>query len=766
MLKVFVDPIPKLGLAMQRVALALRATAPPWVRVVDRVDQADVQVLHPVSLQARKHLHARKYAVMMHCLDLQQDPKGGGGNVPIVAPGMEPWHAPWSRALVVWSYYDIGQRFLWGKSWIYTPEGAVDVSNHQHSGSNPGFYHAPLGVDGDTFALPAPNHIRDVGILTTGYVSGPNAEAIEEAAVAAHRAGLTTVHLGPSQVAGMTASVPGWSAVSNVSDAQLATIYGRCRWVSGLRHGEGFELPVLEGLACGARPICFDLPCYRRWFDGHAVFVPDCSGEELINRLTEVMSSEPKPVTPQERDAALRTFDWHAIGRGFWTAMKEACLADGEIAPLVFAPPAVPVVSMSPRAKRKLLWVGDSPTTDWTGFGRASRHIVEALARDWDVTVLGTTHDGSPYDRERFPYDVWPWSGKGAIARLATDVKPDVIVLQHDPWQVAGWLKEIGHATAVAVMPIDGTNCRCEYLNKLALAIWWTKFADTEARLGGYAGPSAIVPLGVDLDAYLPLDKKASRARLGLPPELHDAFIVGVVARNQPRKRLDLTVRHFAEWVKSCDVPNAYLYVQTAPTGECAYDVSELMRYEKLSSRLILVEPKMRKTMSEQGMAHVYSSLDVYFTTTQGEGWCLPAMEAMACGTAVVAPGHSAFGDWAREAAHLVPIAEVAGTINPMSAMSGIRVAVMGGVPDRAENVRALDRIYRDVAYREHLAERGLALVQRPEYRWPAIGEAFSRAVAEAVGLPARQAGRVVTGEFLAGPTVPTPYEPAEVEEA
>lgn len=153
------------------------------------------------------------------------------------------------------------------------------------------------------------------------------------------------------------------------------------------------------------------------------------------------------------------------------------------------------------------------------------------------------------------------------------------------------------------------------------------------------------------------------------------------------------------------------------------------MEYEGLANRLMLIEPKLRHSRPERDMAVIYAALDVYFTTTQGEGWGLPAMEAMACGTPVVAPDWAALGDWARPAAHLVECSDTSCTINPIGALSGQRVGVIGGVPSVDGDVAALDRLYRDRSYRGELRDRGLTLVSKPEYRWEAIGAAFRKAI-------------------------------------
>jgi glycosyltransferase involved in cell wall biosynthesis len=502
---------------------------------------------------------------------------------------------------------------------------------------------------------------------------------------------------------------------------------------------------VLEGLACGATPICFDRPCYRAWFDDMALFVPDTHGEELVEAIVRVMSTHEQSLSTHER--LRRRFDWITIAQGFWQAL-EGALRTTELAPRIDHAHAQHESVQSVQTsyeKRKLIWVGDSPAESWTGFGRASRHIIERLMRRFDVTVIGTTSNGYPYSRTEFPYDIYPFNKP--IAELVTEVKPDVVVLQHDPWQVQSWMKRVGSAPCVGVMPIDGKNCRTDYLNGLALAIWWTKFAEREARLGHYLGPSAVIPLGVDTELYKPMPKLDARRAIGLPPSVQNAYIVGVIARNQPRKRLDLTVRHFAEWVKSCRVTNAYLYVQTAATEEAAYDVTDLMRYEGLSNRLILFTQQAYKYVEEVKMPYIYSALDCYFTTTQGEGWCLPAMEAMACGVPVIAPDWSGLGDWARGAAHLVDIADVAGTINPFASRAQVPIGVLGAVPSCRGDVDALNRLYHDRLYAEHLRHAGLSLVSRPEFRWQNIGDAYCDAIEQILDAGSRVLAPAVQGD-------------------
>ena len=172
-MKVYVDPIPTLGIAMARTALALKHTAPPGLTVVDDPREADLQVLHAVDWGVKRHLQAPRYAVMMHCLDYNADPSGSGDNIPIPPSidGEDPWAEVWRDAALVWSYYPLQNRmFAWGGMAALRTDGTLDRTQALTS---PVFYGAPLGADGNLFRkIVQP---REHGILTTGHVSGPRA---------------------------------------------------------------------------------------------------------------------------------------------------------------------------------------------------------------------------------------------------------------------------------------------------------------------------------------------------------------------------------------------------------------------------------------------------------------------------------------------------------------------------------------------------------------------------------------------------------------
>ena len=382
---------------------------------------------------------------------------------------------------------------------------------------------------------------------------------------------------------------------------------------------------------------------------------------------------------------------------------------------------------------RKLLWIGDAAVS--TGFARATHHTLEVLRRTWEVHVLGINYQGDPH---KWPYPIYPcWPGGDMFglertAPLVNQIQPDLVIIQNDPWNVGEYVKRIDKkAPVVASMPVDGKNCRGNSLNDLALAIFWTKFGLDEARKGGFHGLAEVIPLGVNTELYQPMDRLEARKTVGLPG-LEDAFIVGNVNRNQPRKRLDLSVEYFAEWVKRNNLTNAYLFLLVAPTGEMGYNVRQLMSYygfNDKNKRLILGEPPVGRGLDEELMPSVYSSFDVQISTTQGEGWGLTTMEGMACGIPQIVPDWSALGEWCEDAVLKVNCSTHSVTPNYIN--------VVGGLPDKEEFMRALDLMYLTRQWSDNQSgwaqfrKKGLELVNRPEYRWEAIGQRFAEALEE-----------------------------------
>jgi glycosyltransferase involved in cell wall biosynthesis len=389
----------------------------------------------------------------------------------------------------------------------------------------------------------------------------------------------------------------------------------------------------------------------------------------------------------------------------------------------------------------KVLWVGDAAVS--SGFARCTHAVCDELHRaGHEVHVLGINYFGDPHG---YPYKIWPCLnlhdhgrelfGTDRLPRMIERLEPDAVVLLNDPWNVPQYLRSIRdytdaklrHGPIIGWLAVDAKNQRGAPLNDLDHVVVWTEFAADELRAGGYDGTPSVVPLGVDLDLFGPVDRQDAR-RIACPPGVpEDAFIVGVVGRNQPRKRLDLTIAYFADWVTRYNVDDAWLYLHVAPTGERSCDVLSLVHYHGVQSRVVLSEPDIGLGLPSGQMPAIYSAFDVYLSTTQGEGWGLPTLEAMACGVPCIVPDWSGLGSWTEDAAMKVACDSTALTA-PMNA----KAYTVGGVPSAKAVVWALNITYRNPDHREHLRERGLVMATR--YPWMATGVRFRQVLEGVVG--------------------------------
>lgn len=290
-MKVYLEPHSD-SRGLLRVRDALIRYAPSSIEFVKEQGECDLAILHVFGRHTSigKTIqwltdHHKKYAMIQYCLRST------------MRPDTKDWIDMWKGAKLVWSYYDLPA--------LCSMDGMLYEGERKFS-----FYHAPLGVDAGIFYLkPFARGKYVIAMSSQHYLS----EGVKECVIAAKRLGLKTFHLGHELRRGEDVFCR-----SNIEDFELAYYYAQSLYVSGLRRVEGFELPAAEGLLCGARPILYDQPHYRKWYDGLAIFIPEGSRNEVADSLERVFRSEYKPVTPSEIEEAKRRFNWLNIITGFW----------------------------------------------------------------------------------------------------------------------------------------------------------------------------------------------------------------------------------------------------------------------------------------------------------------------------------------------------------------------------------------------------------------------------------------------------------------
>jgi D-inositol-3-phosphate glycosyltransferase len=137
----------------------------------------------------------------------------------------------------------------------------------------------------------------------------------------------------------------------------------------------------------------------------------------------------------------------------------------------------------------------------------------------------------------------------------------------------------------------------------------------------------AVVPCGVDLNRFRPLDKDSARRSLGLNGERTILF----VGRMEPLKGLDILLGAAA---RLDDQPPFHVLV-VGGDGHASDELRHLKRLTValgIQDRVSFVGP-----VGHDRLPLYYNAADVCVVPSYYESFCLVALEAMACGTPVVA---------------------------------------------------------------------------------------------------------------------------------
>lgn len=271
---------------IERIVIAIKKYAPSNIEFIDNIKGSNLVILY---INGRRDgftrltdlLLSQGKQVIMVQVSLRSTQK----------PSTSDWIPLWKRAKLVWSYYDLEKH-------CKEDGNKLDFN----------FYHAPLGV---TKEFKRYKVEKEYLIATSGV--GFTGESVRECVLAAEALGKRVFHVGPEVTNRKSIDFS-----HGMNDTELAKKYSSCQFVSGLRRKDGFEMPILEGFVCGARPIVFDTPNYRQWFSDIAAFIPENDPESVKLNLIEIFKKVTDPISDEEINKVRKRFDWEKIIAGFW----------------------------------------------------------------------------------------------------------------------------------------------------------------------------------------------------------------------------------------------------------------------------------------------------------------------------------------------------------------------------------------------------------------------------------------------------------------
>ena len=316
--------------------------------------------------------------------------------------------------------------------------------------------------------------------------------------------------------------------------------------------------------------------------------------------------------------------------------------------------------------KKRVLFWGDGYAS--TGFATVMNNIIGNLPkRSFDIHHLGINYRGDPHD---YDWKIYPallggdYLGLNRIAEFAT-LKPDGIFILNDVWVVGRFLKKIKETwknipPIVVYFPVDSIDLDLDWFKDFDIVkkiVVYTKFGYNEVKKIIPNSEVNIIPHGTDTSIfYKKFETREEAKRLLFPnQDLKDSFIVLNANRNQPRKRIDLTIQAFSIFAKNKPKGvKLYLHMGIKDMG---FDILKMCYRYGVDERLIISNTKkINQSVPVEKLNIIYNATDIGLSTAIGEGHGLVQSEHASTGAPQIVPDHSALTELYKDTGLLVPI--------------------------------------------------------------------------------------------------------------
>lgn len=363
----------------------------------------------------------------------------------------------------------------------------------------------------------------------------------------------------------------------------------------------------------------------------------------------------------------------------------------------------------------RILWHSVAPFIS-SGYGTVTRYFMIQLLNS-GFTAFSSAYYGLQ------PGGILNWKGlyvlpviRGGIDKLGFETvaehykrfQCDLGIFHSDFWVSHLFTKKIPNSLCYS--PIDHENYPDKWLQVLRGYKWIAvPSLHAQKELAKSKLESTYVPHGVNIKIYHPMDKLQSRKAFTLEKE---KFIVGIVAGNnddETRKGWDsnfLAFKYFLEQNKDIKEKDVTLFIHTDPTNERGRNLIELSRQIGVD-KYIIWNDKYSATvigLPETAMAKLYNSFDVFLLLSRREGFCLPVLEAQACGIPCILNDFSALSernDYGRVGWLCKPATF---TYSPINAVTSIA--------DPYKGADALSEAYNNDKKRKMFAKKSLAFAK------------------------------------------------------
>jgi FkbM family methyltransferase len=486
---------------------------------------------------------------------------------------------------------------------------------------------------------------------------------------------------GAVQTHGLTGSV---IITGAVSDAERDAWYGVAHLYVSLSQHEGFGVPLVEAMANAVPVLAWPAGAVADTLGGAGELIADRSQSAVAGRMLALARDAARRTALVE--AGRRALERFAPARQM-PRLIEALIRAGA------APPPDPAARATLAANIRFAVAGHvNGNYSLAAVNRTLATLIEDV-RPGYVRVLPL--EGKPIeDLSRVPDAERP-----AIARLASRLAPvtgpEVVITQHYPVCLPPSRSDLSLALVFweeSLLPADTVS----KLNRFGGVLAPSRFVEELLANSGVSRPIRLASYAPRVERFLALGAEPAK-REGTTVFLH-------VSSCLPRKGIDLLLRAYTWAFRRGDAVELVIKGHPNPHNDTPEQIERLRATDPDAPPICYIGDDL----SEDALLELYRQADAMVLPTRGEGYNVPAAEALAAGLPLIATRFGGHLDFCGP--------DEARLLDWTYAASRSHLATPGSVwvePDLEDLIEALLEVVHEPAATQARAARGRCRIQK-----------------------------------------------------
>jgi glycosyltransferase involved in cell wall biosynthesis len=469
----------------------------------------------------------------------------------------------------------------------------------------------------------------------------------------------------------------------HVSDRELVALYALCTLFVFPSFHEGFGLPVLEAMCCGAAVIGSNTTGIPEVIGRQDALFDPHSDQDIANLMRRALTDAPFLQSLKEHarrqaqrfswdrsaQLALRAIQGIESPRRQASVVPDSSLLLDRIAAIKAGVPPTRSDSLSVLASiaenesaARRLEMGAAAEETLRAAVEAGLHfsvtghlngsyslaaVNRRLALMLEAVRPGTVRAGQVEGEPVHDLSGVPAAERAALAALAARQRGreglEVEIVQHWPVWVPSHVTDLRLAVVAweeSLVPRDMVRVLNEKFDGILVP---TRFVAKALIDSGVRLPVRVIGHAPALDALVRVGERRAAAPRSGRPGAGDPFTFLHVSSCFPRKGVDALLAAYGKAFRRCDPVRLVVKGFPNPHNDVPEQIASLRRRDPEAPAIVMIN----RDIPAEEMAALYAAADAVVLPTRGEGFNIPAAEALAAGVPLIVTGYSGHTDFA-----------------------------------------------------------------------------------------------------------------------